>query len=361
MTEHDRATTFELDLARIEKSFATAFEGARDEQALRAENARLVGPSGELTKLMKQMPGLPAERRRDLGQRANAMKGTIESAFDARLGAIAKAARSAELDAPHLDVTLPGRKPRVGRLHPLTRIANELIDVFASLGFDVATGPEVDRHEYNFDKLNFPPDHPATDMQDSFFVTAPDQGPGSLLLRTHTSTIQIREMLQRKPPLAIIAPGYVYRRDDDVTHSPMFFQIEGLLVDEGVSFADLKGVLTRFAQRMFGEGTPIRLRPSYFPFVEPGGEVDIGCFFCKPWEGDAARTSACRICKGTGFLEILGCGMVHPAVLENVGYDSEKYSGFAFGMGIDRVAMLKYGITDIRLLYENDVRFLTSL
>jgi phenylalanyl-tRNA synthetase alpha chain len=196
-------------------------------------------------------------------------------------------------------------------------------------------------------------------MQDSFFV-ARDHGPRSLL-RTHTSTIQVREMLRRKPPLAIVAPGAVYRRDDDITHSPMFFQIEGLLVDEQVSFADLKGVLTRFAQRLFGPDVGVRGRPSYFPFVEPGAEIDISCVFCKPWEGDAARTAACRVCKGTGWLEVLGCGMVHPVVFEAVGYDPEKYTGFAFGMGIDRIAMLKYGISDIRMLYENDVRFLEQL
>jgi phenylalanyl-tRNA synthetase alpha chain len=180
-------------------------------------------------------------------------------------------------------------------------------------------------------------------------------------LRTHTSTIQVREMLRRKPPLAVIAPGHVYRRDDDITHSPMFFQVEGFLVDEQVSFADLKGVLTRFVQRLFGPDVGVRVRPSYFPFVEPGGEMDISCVFCRPWERDLARTAACRMCKGTGFIEVLGCGMIHPVVFESVGYDPEKVTGFAFGMGVDRIAMLKYGIDDIRLLYENDVRFLTQL
>ena len=209
--------------------------------------------------------------------------------------------------------------------------------------------------------LGFPPDHPATDMQDTFFVTREEDGAkATTLLRTHTSTIQIREMMRRKPPLAVIAPGAVYRRDDDATHSPMFAQLEGFLVDEGVSFADLKGVLTEFARRLFHRDMTIRMRPSYFPFVEPGAEVDLGCVFCRAWEGNAERTAACRVCKGSGWLEVLGCGMIHPVVFENVGYDPERYTGFAFGLGLDRIAMLKYGVPNIKLLYENDVRFLSQ-
>jgi phenylalanyl-tRNA synthetase alpha chain len=357
----DAAALFEEGLARVEAEHGPAFESAADEHALREANARFVGPQGALTRLMKKMREVPADRRRELGQRANAVKSAVAVAFEARIEALAGAAREAELSAPPLDVTLPGRRPRPGRLHPITRVTHELFEIFESLGFDVAVGPEVDLYEYNFDKLGFPPDHPATDMQDSFFVSAGADGRPRTLLRTHTSTIQVREMLKRQPPLAIVAPGAVYRRDDDITHSPMFFQLEGLLVDERVSFAELKGVLTRFAQRMFGADAGIRIRPSYFPFVEPGGEVDVACVFCAPWEGDAARTAACRVCKGTGWLEILGCGMVHPVVFESVGYDPERYTGFAFGMGIDRIAMLKYGIQHIRLLYENDVRFLTRL
>lgn len=352
-------TQFESGLALVAKEFVGAFDGAHDEHSLRNANARFAGPAGELTNLLKLMPGLPGDRRKEFGQKANALKQEITTAFETRLAALHKAKRAADLTGPSIDITLPGRWTEPGRLHPLTRVAHELVDVFSSLGFDVADGPEVDLHEYNFDKLGFPPDHPATDMQDSFFIKNAE-GARSLL-RTHTSTIQVREMLRRKPPCAVIAPGAVFRRDDDVTHSPMFFQIEGFLVDEGVSFADLKGVLQRFAERMFGEGTPIRVRPSYFPFVEPGGEVDIGCMFCKRWASPAAaKTTGCRICKDTGFLEVLGCGMIHPVVFEHVGYDPEKYTGFAFGMGIDRIAMLRYGITDIRLLYENDVRFLSQ-
>ncbi len=359
MSDTDAVTRFESGLAEVREAFGPAFAEAKDEQALRVANAKLTGPEGSLTKLMKLMRDLPGDRRREYGQKANALKQEVSAAFDAALEALARAEREAELTAPHLDVTLPGRRPPAGRLHPITRVTHELIDIFTALGFDVADGPEVDLYEYNFDKLGFPPDHPATDMQDSFFIRS--GGDARTLLRTHTSTIQVREMLKRKPPLAIVAPGTVYRRDDDVTHSPMFFQIEGLLVDEKVSFADLKGVLLRFAQRLFGPEVSVRGRPSYFPFVEPGAEIDISCAFCKPWEGDAARTAACRVCKGTGWLEILGCGMVHPVVFEHVGYDPEEVTGFAFGMGIDRIAMLKYGIHDIRMLYENDVRFLEQL
>jgi phenylalanyl-tRNA synthetase alpha chain len=366
VSAEDPVQQFEDGLARVEASFPQALASCPDEHTLRAANARFVGPQGELTALLKWMPKLPGDRRKALGQRANAVKGSVERAFAARLQAIADAARAAELSGPALDVSLPGRGVRAGRLHPMTRVVHELIDVFTSLGFDVAEGPEVELYEYNFDKLAFPPDHPATDMQDSFFVETGEGDPPRVktVLRTHTSNMQVREMLARRPPMAVIAPGQVYRRDDDVTHSPMFFQIEGFLVDEDVSFANLRGVLARFAERMFGEGTPVRLRPSYFPFVEPGAEVDIGCMICRGWRGDddaRARQAECRVCKTTGFVEVLGCGMIHPVVLEHAGIDPERYAGFAFGMGIDRIAMLRYGITDIRLLYENDTRFLEQL
>jgi phenylalanyl-tRNA synthetase alpha chain len=357
----DAIKEFEDGLKLVEESYEAAFSRTSDEHALRAENAKLAGPSGELTRLMKLMPKLPGDQRKEFGQRANAVKALVTKAFDSRLEGLAKAARHAELSGPALDLSLPGRDVRAGRLHPITRVVHELLDVFSSLGFDTVVGPEVDLYEYNFDKLGFPPDHPATDMQDSFFVETGETGKPKTLLRTHTSTMQVREMLKRKPPLAVVAPGQVYRRDDDVTHSPMFFQLEGFLVDEGVSFAHLKGALTRFSQRMFGEDVPVRFRPSYFPFVEPGGEVDIGCTSCHGYRGDTqslAKQATCRVCKASGFLEVLGCGMIHPVVFESVGYDPEKYTGFAFGMGIDRVAMLRHGISDIRLLYENDVRFL---
>ena len=306
------------------------------------------------------MPKLPAERRREFGQRANRLKSTIEAAFQARLSALAEAAREAELSGPPLDVSLPGYGRRPGRLHPLTRVKHELLDVFATLGFDAADGPEVELYENNFDKLGFAPDHPATDMQDTFFIEQAGAGghPRATLLRTHTSTVQVREMSRRTPPLAVVSAGHVYRRDDDATHSPMFMQLEGFMVDEGVTFAHLKGVLTFFLRRLFGQDIPVRFRPSYFPFVEPGGEVDMGCTICRGWE---TGVDDCRICKGTHWIEILGCGMIHPVVFEHVGYDAERYSGFAFGMGIDRVAMMRYGIPHVSLLYEGDSRFLSQL
>ena len=374
MTDNSAAEEFEAGLARVEAAYKSAFDACTTEHALRAENAKFAGPSGELTNLMKLMPKLQGSERKVFGQRANAVKNAVSEGFNAKLAEIERAIRDAELSGPYLDVSLPGRNIASGRLHPITRVVNELVDVFTSLGFDTVAGPEIDLYEYNFDKLGFPPDHPATDMQDSFFIETGATGKAKSLLRTHTSTMQVREMLRAvenakkegkaPPPLAIIAPGQVYRRDDDVTHSPMFFQIEGFLIDEHVTFAHLKGVLTRFAERMFGPDVPIRFRPSYFPFVEPGGEVDIGCLICKGYRGDAeslAKQAECRVCKASGFLEVLGCGMIHPVVFEHCGYDPERFTGFAFGMGIDRIAMLRHRISDIRLLYENDIRFLEQV
>jgi phenylalanyl-tRNA synthetase alpha chain len=361
MAEPDAVQTFENGLSKIRDGYEQALRAAKDEPELRLLNGRYVGPQGKLTKLLKLMPQLPAERRRELGQAANTLKQEIQSTFEAALQAIQRNVREAELTGLPLDITLPGRWQMPGRLHPITRIRNEVLHIFVSLGFDLADGPEVELYENCFDKLGFPPDHPATDEHDTFFIQGNrSQKPESVLLRTQTSTIQIREMLARQPPLAIVSPGAVYRRDDDATHSPMFFQLEGFLVDEDVTFAELKGVLTLFLRRLFDEHVKLRFRASYFPFVEPGGEVDMSCVFCRAWEGDRKRTASCRVCKGTGWMEILGCGMIHPVVFENVGYDPEKYTGFAFGMGLDRIAMLKYGIPNIKLLYENDVRFLAQ-
>lgn len=361
MSERDPVEEFEAGLRDVEARYPTMFQEAGDEPALREANARIAGPQGALTKLMKLMRDLPGDRRREFGQKSNALKQAVQQAFDGALARIAQAARQAELAETPWDVTLPGRGWQPGRMHPITRVKHELLDIFGALGFEEVAGPEVEFHENNFDKLGFPPDHPATDMQDSFFVQGPDgEIQRDVMLRAHTSTVQVRTMLERKPPLAIVSPGAVYRRDDDATHSPMFHQIEGLLVDEDVSFADLKGVLTLFGQRLFGPEVPVRFRPSYFPFVEPGGEVDYGCVFCRPWEGDEERTRGCRICKGTGWLEILGCGMVHPVVFENVGYDPERWKGFAFGLGMDRIAMIKYAIPNIKLNFENDIRFLSG-
>jgi phenylalanyl-tRNA synthetase alpha chain len=272
------------------------------------------------------------------------VKDDLETRVEAALEQAREQAKAERLSAERIDVTLPGRRRARGSKHPVTLVVEEVSDIFAGLGFAVAEGPEIEHDWYNFEALNFPPEHPARDMQDTFFVE------NNLLLRTHTSPVQIRTMLAKKPPVRIIAPGTVYRCDSDATHSPMFHQIEGLMVDRGVSFADLKGILTIFTNQLFGQKTGVRLRPSFFPFTEPSAEVDIACVICGG--------KGCRVCKQSGWLEILGAGMVDPEVFRHVGYDSEDISGFAFGMGIERIAMLKYGISDMRLLFENDVRFL---
>ncbi|MEJ7734651.1 MAG: phenylalanine--tRNA ligase subunit alpha [Polyangiaceae bacterium] len=344
--------SIEEGLAALGTRYQSAFAAAASELELRAEHAKVLGKKGELTAVLALMRNVGAADRPAAGAKVNAFKDEVEKAFAARLAVIARQAREAELGARPWDLTLPGRlEARRGHAHPIAQVRDELLGIFKDLGFVVASGPEVELEENNFAKLAFPPDHPATDMQDSFWV-----GPG-VLLRTHTSNVQIREMSGRTPPLAVVSAGAVYRRDDDMTHSPMFHQIEGFLVDENVGLADLKGVLTAFAERLYGPGTPVRFRPSYFPFVEPGAEVDVGCAFCKAPDG---TRRGCRVCKHTGWLEVLGCGMIHPEVFRHTGIDAEKYSGFAFGMGIDRVAMLKYGIPNIKLMFENDPRFLAQ-
>jgi phenylalanyl-tRNA synthetase alpha chain len=308
------------------------------------ENERLkyLGRKGELTSFLRIVGKLDQQLKRDVGKFANQLKETLESSFNEASSYLKIAERAAA--APVVDVTLPGRRPPLGRLHPLNQVMEEVCDIFLHLGFEAVEGPEVELDWYNFEALNLPPDHPARDMQDTYYFN--DQ----VLLRTHTSPMQIRTMEKRRPPVRIIAPGKVYRRDSDITHSPMFHQVEGLLVDKGVTFADLKGTLTAFVHQMFGPEVGLRFRPSYFPFTEPSAEVDIECVIC--------RGEGCRVCKITGWLEILGSGMVHPAVFEAVGYDPEEVTGFAFGLGIERIAMLKYGIDDIRLFFDNDLRFL---
>ena len=356
MTDSVRA--FEEGLQKIALEHEQAFASATDETSLRAANARFSGASGELTALMKLMPSLPGDRRKELGQKANQVKTLIGKAFDERLSGLARAARQADLEGPPIDVSLPGRATRPGRPHPITATIEELLDGFASLGFEIAESREIELTDFNFARLGFPPDHPATDMQDSFFVKRPDGTvDDTLVLRTHSTSIQVHEMLRRKPPMAVVTAGTVYRRDDDATHSPMFHQIDGFLVDRGVTFAHLKGVLTAFVRRTFGDEAPVRFRPSYFPFVEPGAELDVGCVFCKRADGTYA---GCRVCGQSGWLEVLGCGMIHPEVFRQCGIDGERFTGFAFGMGIDRVAMLRYGIPNIRLLFENDPRFLSQ-
>jgi phenylalanyl-tRNA synthetase alpha chain len=322
---------------------ATAIEPLADEQAIRATQAQFLGKKGRLSALMKELAGLPPADRPKVGEAMNRVKAAIETAVTARLDALVGAARAADL-ARTVDVTLPGHPAPAGHLHLLTQVRLESIEIFAEIGFAVAEGPQIETDWHTFEALAIPKDHPARDMQDTFYVS------DEIVLRTHTSPVQIRTMQAHKPPIRIIAPGQVYRRDDDPTHSPMFTQIEGLAVDEGVRFSDLKGTLEHYVRRFFGKTLAIRFRPSYFPFVEPGAEVDMQCSFCGG--------TGCRICKGTGWVEIGGSGMVDPEVFGHVGIDAERYTGFAFGMGVERMAMLRHGVNDIKFYYEGDLRFL---
>ncbi len=328
------------------------FEGElgslKDEQSVRALQAAFLGGKGEVTALRKLLKEVPNDRKREVGQAFNAVKDKIEAATSDALAHLRDEEEKTYLES-YLDLTLPGRVPSgIGTLHPISIVTHDIVDVFTSLGFDVVSGPEVETDALNFGALNFPADHPARDMQDTLFIEE-----GKTLLRTHMSPVQIRTMMERPLPIQVVAPGAVYRRDDDPTHSPMFFQIEGLLIDEKVRFSDLKGVLATFIHAIFGADVKLRFRPSFFPFTEPSAEVDICCISCKG-EG-------CRLCSHTGWIEVLGSGMVDPNVLEGVGIDSERYMGFAFGLGVDRIAMLRYeGISSIKLFYENDPRFLQS-
>ncbi len=331
----------------------TIIEGAREEieraatrRDLDEVRVKYLGKRGVLTQLLRALPSLPVAERPVVGREANDAKTGIEAALAARQAVLDGAERRARLAADQPDLTLPGRRVAPGTRHPLTQVHDEIVDVFTGMGFAVAEGPEVELDYYNFEALNIPKDHPARDMQDTFYVG------GEVLLRTHTSPVQIRTMEKRKPPVRIICPGRVYRRDADITHSPVFHQVEGLAVDRGITMADLKGTLELFARELFGADSRIRFRPSFFPFTEPSAEVDVLCFLCKG--------GGCRVCKASGWLEILGSGMVHPRILRNMGYDTEEVTGWAFGMGIERVAMLRYGIDDIRLFFENDLRFLSQ-
>jgi phenylalanyl-tRNA synthetase alpha chain len=320
-----------------------ALRAARFEQELRTLHA--LGQREVLSSLKAAIGTVPPAQRREEGRKFNEAQTRVKEAFEARLLELEHEAAGADLKRA-IDVTLPGRRFPAGQAHILSQVQDELVAIFAELGFELAEGPQVETDFNNFEALAMPKDHPARDMQDTFYVT------DDVVLRTHTSPVQIRTMLARKPPVKIIAPGVVYRRDDDLTHSPMFTQIEGLLVDEQVRFSDLKGVLVHMVSRFFGKELDIRLRPSYFPFVEPGAEIDMQCAFC------AGPGSGCRVCKSTGWVEIGGSGMVDPRVFAHVGYDSEKYTGFAFGTGVERMAMLRHGINDIKFYYEGDLRFL---
>jgi phenylalanyl-tRNA synthetase alpha chain len=305
---------------------------------------RYLGRQGALTLLLRSLGTLPATERPLVGAAANEAKRALEALLDVRLSETRELERRQERARRRLDLTLPGRRPPEGALHPLTRVHDEIIGIFVGLGFSVAEGPEIEDDYHNFEALNIPRDHPARDMQDTFYLSE------DTLLRTHTSPVQIRTMQAQRPPVRVICPGKVYRRDADITHSPMFHQVEGLAVDRHITMGDLKGTLELFAREMFGPRSKIRFRPSFFPFTEPSAEVDVLCFLCGG--------GGCRVCSQTGWLEILGSGMVHPQVLKNVGYDPEEVTGWAFGMGIERIAMLKYGVDDIRLFFENDLRFL---
>lgn len=331
-------------LGALQHEGSTAFEACtRLEDAIQVKN-RYLGRSGQVAELMKFLRDLDPDGKRLVGQASNACKDQIESAFAACVSTIEAAELAHRLQAERVDVTLPSRMPTLYGGHPVMTVLWELIDLFVALGFDVAEGPEIEDDFHNFEALNFPHDHPARDMQDTFMF------PDGRLLRTHTSPVQVRTMLAYEPPIQVISPGRVYRCDSDITHSPVFHQIEALHLGPDVSMRDLIGTLTAFAEGYFGVGTKVRTRPSFFPFTEPSAEVDIGCVFCGQ--------SGCRVCKHTGWIEILGCGMVDPNVLISGGIDPEKTQGYALGLGVERVAMLKYGVNDIRLFFENDLRFL---
>ena len=320
-------------------------KGLNDLGQLEEFRVKFMGKKGELTQVLRGMGKLSAEERPAMGQLANEIRDSLEEELAKKTNALKEAALEKRLAEEAIDVTIPGKIPNLGNLHPITKTLDELKDIFLGMGFDVAEGPEVEWDSNNFEALNIPKNHPSRDMQDTFYINE------NILLRTHTSPVQIRTMLKQKPPIKIICPGRVYRSDAvDATHSPVFHQIEGLVVDKNITMGDLKGVLDVFAKQVFGPDTKTKFRPHHFPFTEPSAEVDVSCAIC--------HGEGCRVCSHTGWIEILGAGMVHPKVLLNCGIDPEVYSGFAFGMGVDRITNLKYGIDDIRLLFENDIRFL---
>jgi phenylalanyl-tRNA synthetase alpha chain len=321
-----------------------AIERAGDEKSLDGLRVQYLGKKGSFTDLLKSLGQLPAEERPVAGEKINQAKKSLQQAIESRKGDLVSAALDARLNAERLDVTLPGRRQSKGGLHPITITIERIKSIFAAAGYDVAEGPEIEDDYHNFEALNIPAHHPARAMHDTFYVS-----PGTVL-RTHTSPVQVHVMENGEPPFRMICPGRVYRCDSDLTHTPMFHQVEGLLVDERVSMADLKGTVVEFLQAYFEADMPVRFRPSYFPFTEPSAEVDMGCVSCGG--------KGCRICSHTGWLEVMGCGMVHPRVLQMSGVDTERFSGFAFGMGVERLAMLRYGVSDLRLYFENDIRFL---
>jgi len=332
---------------KLEKLFSEALEGlqiAREEDQVIEVKTDFLGRKGKITGLLRGLSSIPAEDRPALGRLANEIKDSLEEKIGECLSAIHERKRENKLISEKLDTTLPGRRAPIAKIHPITDVCNQIIEIFMGLGFQIFEGPEIELDYYNFEALNMPKDHPARDMHDTFYISE------GVVLRTHTSPVQIRIMEKQKPPIRIIAPGKAFRCDSDVTHTPMFHQVEGLMVGDDITFGDLKGILTIFIHQMFGDNTRVRFRPSFFPFTEPSAEVDIQCVICKG--------NGCRVCSATGWMEILGAGMVDPEVFKAVGYDPDQSVGFAFGMGIERIAMLKYGINDIRLFFENDIRFL---
>ena len=332
-------------IGRIIAQAEQELKAAPNLPALDAVRVKYLGKKGELTAILKGMGGLSPEERKAIGQAANEARAVIDAALSEKLAELKAAELDARLASEVLDVTMPGRHAPIGKLHPIHLVIDEIKEIFLGMGFDVVEGPEVERDYYNFEALNIPKDHPARDTQDTFYIS------DEVVLRTQTSPVQIRTMENRKPPIRIIAPGKVYRSDAvDATHSPLFHQLEGMVIDKGITMSDLKGTLDVFATRLYGEDTVTRFRPHHFPFTEPSAEMDIMCFAC--------HGEGCRLCKGEGWIELLGCGMIHPQVLRNGGIDPDIYSGFALGMGLERVAMRRYNIDDLRLLFENDLRFL---
>ncbi len=336
-----------LRLKQILESALSDIRNASSKEALESARVRYLGKKGELTSILRGMGSLSAEERPAMGQIANEVRAAIEKALEEAAAAIERHAFDARMERETIDVTVPGKKPAPGKKHPLNIVLDELCDIFTGMGFSIAEGPEVELDYYNFEALNIPKNHPARDTQDTFYIN------DNIVLRTQTSPMQIRTMEKQKPPIRIIAPGRVFRSDAvDANHSPVFHQIEGLVVDKGVTMGDLKGTLEIFAKKLYGEDTRVRFRPHHFPFTEPSAEMDMMCFKCQG-EG-------CRLCKGEGWIEILGCGMVHPRVLKTCGIDPDVYSGFAFGIGLERIVMRRYKIDDMRLLFENDARFLSQ-
>ncbi len=332
-------------LEEIRAAAVAALDAAETEQDIEALRVQYLGKKGELTAILKQMGSLSPEERPVMGQLVNEAKQSVELLISDKKNAMAQAAAEQKLKDEAIDITMPAKFSRQGHLHPLSGVMNDMIDIFQSMGFDVVDGPEVETDHYNFECLNVPEDHPARDMQDTFYLAE------GLLLRTQTSAAQIRTMENRKPPIRVVCPGRVFRADEvDATHSPVFHQMEGLVVDKGITMCDLKGVLEQFAHEIYGPETKVKFRPSFFPFTEPSVEVDVSCSECGG--------KGCRVCKGSGWIEILGAGMVHPNVLRSCGIDPDVYSGFAFGIGLDRITTTRYKISDIRLLFENDKRFL---